>query len=310
MLAIISDLHLTDGTSDASLTPEAFFLFAERLRELATRAAWRADGKFRPLDGLDVLLLGDVLDIIRSEHWTTGSVRPWHDKHSPEVQQTVASVVNGILANNHESLQLFRALAAHGVPCASPSGEAYRVPVRFHYMVGNHDWQLHLPGSAYDTIRATVAQGLGLSNNTRRPFAHDPFESDEILDLLRRHRTFARHGDIYDPLSFAEDRDVSSLGDALNVEVVGRFMRAMQTEFASELPPHVLANLHEIDNVRPLPMVPIFIDGLLERACPQVALRKRVKQTWDKLVDEFMALDIVRRRDTWLPFDVVDGLRS
>lgn len=310
MLVIVSDLHLTDGTCDATPSPEMFFLFAERLRELAQRAAWRADGAFRPLEKIDVLLLGDLLDVIRSSHWTTNKVRPWHDPQAAQYTETVETIVKGILTANHTALDLLRKFGAQGLPCISPGGESYRVPVRVHYMVGNHDWPLHLTGAPHDAIRALVVQGMSLANNPRYPFAHDPYESDEILDVLRRHKVFARHGDIYDPLNFAEDRDVSSLGDALNIEVVGRFLQTIQQDLSGDLSSLVLANLHEIDNVRPLPMVPIYIDGLLERACPQPALRKRVKQTWDKLVDEFLALDIVRRRDTWLPFDVVDGLRS
>ncbi len=317
MLVIISDLHLTDGTSDATLSPEAFFLFAERLRELATRAAWRADGQFRPLERIDVLLLGDILDVIHSKQWIDGTMRPWHDFSHPDLQKTFTSVVDGILAKNAEGLGVLRALATQGAICLAPGmsgaaalsgSEAYRVPVRIHYMVGNHDWPLHLPGSAYDALRQKVIQHLGLANSATLPFAHDPYESDEVLDVLRRHRAMARHGDIYDPLSFAEDRDVSSLGDALNIEVIGRFLNSVQMELAAELPSLVMANLHEIDNVRPLPLVPIFINGLLERTCPNTALRKRVKQVWDNHVEQFLNLDVVRRRDTWLPFDVVDGL--
>jgi hypothetical protein len=307
MLVIISDLHLTDGSSDSTLSAETFFLFAERLREIATRAAWRADGQFRPLERLDVLLLGDVLDIIHSKRWIEGTPRPWHDVSHIDVQKTFAAIVEGILHHNAEGLGVFRALAAQGALCQGP-GEAYRVPVRIHYMVGNHDWPLHLPGSAYDALRRTVVQHLGLVNSPTQPFAHDPYESDEILDVLRRHRAIARHGDLFDPLHFAEDRDVSSLGDVLNIEVMGRFLNAVQNELAGELPSLVLANLHEIDNVRPLPLVPTFINGLLERACPATALRKRVKQVWDGFVEQFLELDPVRRRDTWLPFDVVDNL--
>ena len=319
MLVTISDLHLTDGTSDKTLSPEAFFLFAERLRELATRAAWRADGQFRPLERIDVLLLGDILDILHSRHWVEGTIRPWHDTSHVDVQGTFAAVIDGILAHNAEGLGMLRALATQGALCmapamsggaALPGNEVYRVPVRIHYMVGNHDWPLHLPGAAYDLMRQKVCQHLGLANHPHLPFAHDPYESDEILEVLRRHRAMARHGDMFDPLHFAEDRDISSLGDALMIEVVGRFLHTTQNELASELPPLVLANLHEVDNVRPLPMIPIFIDGLLERACPSPALRKHVKQLWDKHVDQFLSLDVVRRRDTWLPFDVVDGLAN
>ncbi len=58
MLVIISDLHLTDGTSGASLPAGAFEIFGERLRDLARRASYRADGSYRPIERLDLLAVG------------------------------------------------------------------------------------------------------------------------------------------------------------------------------------------------------------------------------------------------------------
>jgi len=51
--------------------------FKERLRDMAYDASWRADGKYRPLEEIDIVLLGDILDLIRSTKWLEGSVRPW-----------------------------------------------------------------------------------------------------------------------------------------------------------------------------------------------------------------------------------------
>src|SRR5688500_7507265 len=90
MLVIISDLHLTDGTIGESLPPGAFQIFAERLRELAESASWRADGSYRPVERIDLILLGDMLDAIRSAHWgTQEQVRPWSDPDSPDVVEQV-----------------------------------------------------------------------------------------------------------------------------------------------------------------------------------------------------------------------------
>ena len=36
--------------------------------------------------------------------------------------------------------------------------------VRFHYMVGNHDWYYHLKGKAFDQIRQEIIDAMGLSN--------------------------------------------------------------------------------------------------------------------------------------------------
>src|SRR5207237_2622491 len=69
MLAIISDLHLNDGTTASLLAPGTIDLLCERLCDLAWRASWRADGCYRPIDRIDLVLLGDVLDIISSRRW-------------------------------------------------------------------------------------------------------------------------------------------------------------------------------------------------------------------------------------------------
>ena len=69
MLVIISDLHLTDGTSGSTISPGAFQLLGERMADLAIGASQRRDGGYRPVERIDLLLLGDVLDVIRSSRW-------------------------------------------------------------------------------------------------------------------------------------------------------------------------------------------------------------------------------------------------
>jgi len=79
MLVIISDLHLTDGTSGETIRPGAFRTFRESLRALAYDASWRDEKKYSPIDGIDLVLLGDILDVIRSTRWCAAGagVRPW-----------------------------------------------------------------------------------------------------------------------------------------------------------------------------------------------------------------------------------------
>ncbi len=52
MLVLASDLHLTDGTTCANITPDAFSLFTERVIDLAYRASWRATEKYAPIEQL------------------------------------------------------------------------------------------------------------------------------------------------------------------------------------------------------------------------------------------------------------------
>lgn len=319
MLVIISDLHLTDGTSGATISPAAFSIFAERLRDLAMNASWRADGRYRPVERIDLLLLGDVLDVIRSTRWNSVRVRPWDDVRGNEMAETVGLITADILERNDESLQVLRALTrdeAIRLPVASVAGqpalrgETLGVPVAVHYLLGNHDWFFHLPGPMYDRIRQMIVQCMGLAHVGHGPFAHDPEESEQIAAVLRAHRVWARHGDIYDPFNFEGDRNASSLGDALVIELVNRFTADIERTLGEELPAAALAGLREVDNIRPLLLAPVWIDGLLERTCAFPAQRKLVKQVWDRLADEFLQLNFVRQRDSWNPADLVDGLQQ
>ena len=318
MLVIVSDLHLGDGSTGGTISPGAFHIFAERLRELAVAASWRADGSYRPIDRIDLVLLGDVLDVIRSTRWgVTSSARPWGNPHAPEFVAQITQITADILQHNDDSLSVLRGLAAQGgmtVPPALRAGkpasdvEGQTVPVRIHYMVGNHDWFYHLPGPNYDTLRQTIKQQMGLANRSDSPFPHDITESDELLQAMRRHKVAARHGDLFDPFNFEGDRDASSLGDVIVIELANRFAAEVDAGLGSELPATTIMGLREIDNIRPLMLTPVWIDGLLERTCSFPAVRKKVKTVWDRLADEFLSIDFVRQRDTWSPFDLVDGL--
>lgn len=74
MLVIISDLHLTDGTTGKTVAADAFERFRGRLQELAYYASYRGGmGSYKPLEQIDLVLLGDVLDVVRSTKWATNS---------------------------------------------------------------------------------------------------------------------------------------------------------------------------------------------------------------------------------------------
>ncbi len=317
MLVIVSDLHLNDGTAGSTISSGAFQLLAERLGDMALRASHRADGSYRPIERIDLLLLGDVLDVIRSRRWLEHSVRPWDDPQSPEMHQRVTLITADILSHNEAGLAVLHSLAAEGAvrlppanrmsrPAITDDGQA--VEVQIHYMVGNHDWFYHVPGAAYDGLRQTIVDAMGLANRADMPFAHDPRESNTLLEMMRRHKVLARHGDIFDPLNFDGDRDTSSLGDAMVIELLSRFSAHVETQLGADLPVATILGLREIDNIRPRLLVPVWIDGLLERTCPQPSMRKDIKRIWDSLADEFLQLPFVRARDTWSPVDMVDGL--
>jgi hypothetical protein len=149
---------------------------------------------------------------------------------------------------------------------------------------------------------------MGLSNPADQPFPHDFVENEDLLLAMRRHKVAARHGDQFDPFNYEGERCASSLGDVIVVELINRFGLEVENELSAELPASTVLGLREIDNIRPTILVPVWIDGLLERTCVFASMRKRVKGVWDRLADEFLSIDFVRKRDTWNPTDIVDGL--
>jgi len=307
MLVIISDLHLTDGTSGETIKPGAFRAFRESLRELAYDASWRNEKTYSPVDSIDLVLLGDILDVIRSTRWCAApaEVRPWGDQNDVRFSDMVGSITEDVIRNNQESLSILRSLHNPEIlslpPAAEDSGVMVKpphrvpVPVRIHYLVGNHDWCFHLKGPAHDAIRKMIVDALGLENSPNLPFPHEPFESQVIEKIYRDHRVFARHGDIFDPSNYEHSRDASSLGDAIVIELLDKFGVVVRQRLGPRLPDACDTGLKEIDNVRPLSIIPIWVDGLPEDTCTPL-ITEEVKSIWNELVHEFLELDFVKAR--------------
>jgi UDP-2,3-diacylglucosamine pyrophosphatase LpxH len=326
MLVICSDIHLGDGTTANSISPTAFDLFSKRLRETAYYASFRRDGKYRPIETLDLLLMGDILDPLHSTLWldtALGAVnytRPWTDINSSTFATTLSETTRSIIDVNKESLDMLRHCANGEIvllPPANSRGEPdedskERIPikVRIHYMVGNHDWYYHLPGSAFDEIRKTIIESIGLSNDLG-PFPYDLDEHPALGEILQSYQVFVRHGDCYDKFNFNREkgRNHSTLGDVFTMDVCNRYPVEVQKRYGTELPSGVIDSLRRITNVRPALATPLWISGQIKRHANSAALEAELKKVWDDLCDEFLQLDIVREEDKAFKFDVVDALQ-
>ena len=325
MLVIISDLHLTDGSCGRSISPNAFLLFADRLEELAFNASWR-NGLYRPVESVDVLLLGDILDPLHSTLWlekeigAPGYVRPWTDPAAPEFAVTLDKITRAILQANADALAVFRRLHQEGIrlPAATRHGLPAkgfwcdkRAPVRFHYMVGNHDWYYRLPGEAFDAIRSQIIAAMGLEN-APTPFPYSLEEVPSLQNLVGRYGVYARHGDCYDTLSYdrTRGRNAASLGDVFAVEVLNRFPMEVGRQLGHEIPPAIVTALSELVNVRPILATPLWVSGQLRQYKVSAALQRKIKAIWDELAAHFLQLDVIRQADRRFKMDLVDGFQA
>jgi UDP-2,3-diacylglucosamine pyrophosphatase LpxH len=331
MLIIISDLHLGDGTCGKSISATAFKLFAARLREMAWNASFRTDIHYEPIEAIDIILLGDILEVQHSSRWLdVKTVRPWTDYRLPEFAQTIDKITDACLENNRQAIAILHDLAQPGsltIPSATtgdvPDQDApeHEVPVRFHYMVGNHDWYYHLEGQQFDVIRSKIITAFGLSNPTSR-FPYDLNEpgADWLKELLETYGVFARHGDYYDkfnmpgkrdvdPSDVSKDRDAASVGDVFAVEVLNRFPVAVREEFQEKLPAQLIESLSELVNIRPVLATPLWISSQLRQNNVSVIDQEKFKDLWDLLCRQFLKQDPVRKADKKFKLDLVNWLQ-
>jgi UDP-2,3-diacylglucosamine pyrophosphatase LpxH len=358
MLVVISDLHLGDGTTAESIPASAFYLFAKRLRQDAHFASMH-NGKYHPIEELDVILMGDILDPLHSTKWLfplpgreeyinvdgqdqiritepgdKDYIRPWSDPSHPSFAPKLQEVTRAVLEKNRDGLEVFRKLANGEFIEFDPidnrgerilqGQEKIHLKVRFHYMVGNHDWYYHLRGEAFDRIRQEVIHAMGLSNPPS-PFPYDlrkhdpnlPWDVDESPDmerLFREYEVFCRHGDYYDSFNFDGERgrDQATLGDAFTMEVCNRYPEELKRRPSLNI--EIVNNLRHITNVRPALATPLWITGQIKRLAMENILKdvseRDLKRLWDDLADNFLELNFIKSKDKAFKLDVVDKMRA
>ncbi|MGB7873710.1 MAG: hypothetical protein WBL25_04950 [Anaerolineales bacterium] len=325
MLLIISDVHLGDGTTAKSIPPSAFRLFGDRLRETAYFASWRADGSYRPIENIDLVLMGDILDPLHSTRWLATApgeenyVRPWSDPETHIYQTKLREVTAAILEQNKEAVQVLRRCAigelvnlppatANGKP-DHESGERIPLKVRTHYTIGNHDWYYHLLGEAFDQVRQDMIDTMGLSNLPTN-FPYDLEEYSPLMGIFNRYRVFGRHGDCFDKFNFDPEkgRNHGTLGDVFTMEVLNRFPVEVQKRFGDELPAGIVDSLRRLTNIRPVLAAPLWISGQIKNYAGSKALEEELKEVWDDICDEFLQTDYVREADKLFQFDIVDAM--
>jgi UDP-2,3-diacylglucosamine pyrophosphatase LpxH len=326
MLIIISDLHLGDGTCGKSISASAFELFADRLRELAKNASWRADERYKPIDEIDILMLGDILEVLHSTRWLEadlgqpGYVRPWTDFRAPGFAAKLGEITAAVLENNREAIGILHGLVGENgltIPPATPSGkpdedapDRHPVRVHLHYMVGNHDWYYHLPGAAFDKIREKIIAAFGLSNlPVRFPYELAEPEAEHLKVLLDGYCVFARHGDMYDSFNYSGTRDAATLGDVFAVEILNRFSVEAGIQLKRNLPRTLVESLGELVNVRPALATPLWISSQLRQNKVSEQDQENLKELWDRLCKEFLKQPLVRKADKKFKMDVVNWLQ-
>ena len=205
MLVVTANWAVADG-SLVSQPPREQVEWLAAVRRAAIRSGVRPDGRYAPVDRLDVVLAGDTLDALTSAAWL-GAVRPWHA--GGKSADVAARVLVAAAARGRRLLGGLARWARAGilVPAADGRGRpdwsrSCRVPVRVAALPGDRDrWiAAALPRLARRGIRLAAAWSAGGIS--------------------------VCHGAELDPAwcgCGASEPDRPSLGESLAVDLVARF---------------------------------------------------------------------------------------
>ena len=276
MLLAISDLHLTDETvSDAEVTGRALTTV---LNDLASSAEAHNRRGGALIDQLEVLLLGDIFDLLRTSYWLDipESECPWaidlieDDGASPAAAHVVAhagAILDGILAAANAKCVCATLLDA------VTRGLGPFKSVRIQFICGNHDRLIN--HRAAGALRAKVRAALGIKTSDDTALFPCSLYSEE-------YQTFGRHGHEFDPWNF-EPRTIGDwstpayercpVGDPITFALVTK----LYLEIRKILDPgqvsdpmekverqRLIDGLRAIEDIRPISLIPVWLKSYLQ----------------------------------------------
>ena len=307
MMVLVSDLHLTDERTARNVNPEAFKLFGSEVAATATK---------RGAKETIVVLLGDIIDLVRSDFWLRENIppdeRPWGGELDPHTGMNVNSaaverqfhIILDAILRSPAAQQLITTLA-----------ELQRTCPHFtvHYVVGNHDRVLWNFPSLQSVIRNAIPQ---ISSFTYR------VEADE-------YGVIARHGHEWDlnchgwefrnkvllprenvSRFSSESYQIMGIGEAVTAELMsGLIFHAAQLG----TPPSILEQLKDVNNLRPMLHVFEWLDWI--GSAESRAEQKRLYQALRLALDGLLGCSLAKlwdhmRTDLLVSADLMDRLQQ
>ncbi len=330
MLVIISDLHLTDGTSGEILNDKAFRIFRNRISDMAYDVSWRkpeslnAEAYYQPIDAINILLLGDIIDIIRSEEWnhTNEIDMPWTEQRGDAFFAQVTNIINGVLENNKMSFAVLKDMTENGIKIPASmrtlsddenlatqkgfeaSDDKVALKVNIYYMVGNHDWFLYINDERLNDARNLIIDNLGLANKKNERFPYYPSENDAMQSMLNDHNVYAIHGDIFDETNYtAPDRDGSSVGDVIVLKLLNEIPNQIELQLKNfpedkkgliKNDTEFIKELREIDNLRPYSLAAQWISHIIKKYELDIEfINDAIRDAFKVLINDFIENPLV-----------------
>ena len=307
MLVLVSDLHITDESTANNVNPEAFQLLGTEVLDAAERRGARE---------IHLVLLGDILDMVRTDHWHRSGIpparRPWGgtlDRRTGMNVDREASgaqfhaVLGGILASaTAEALRTMLAALAAGP-----------VPLRVTYVIGNHERVMWNFPSLQQAVRAAWPQVTGFAASVQSAeygvLARHGHEWDEHSHGWRFRRAVLVPGEEVDRFA-PEAYQVMAIGEAVTAELMSGLVYHARTRGAPE---SLVEQLKDVNNLRPLLDVFGWLEWIGGVRDPEhrKMLHESLRLALDGLLETSLAREWDRLQpDYLLSGDLVDRLEQ
>lgn len=314
MIAILSDLHITDGSTARNVDPSAFDLLKEEILVNARK---------KQATEVHVVLLGDIFDLVRTDYWSTTipyDRRPWNGTIDPatgmnhdtaEVERQFNAVLGRILAVQDGSaaglISMLDSLAL--------DAEIAGLPLKLTYVVGNHDKPFNNFPSLQNALRDRF-------NHLKPDFALNVVAPD--YGMLARHghewdgechakefwENVLRNGEPIDRFD-ARLASVMAIGEVITAELMSGFLHNCRVQFrnaglTSDQDRALLGGLMDVNNLRP--MTDIFLWLRWFTRYNEERYTRPIAQALIDALDSLLDSSYARMWDRISGFDLTDKL--
>lgn len=307
MLVVISDLHFVDETAGKHNLPYGAFedVFLSDIASIA---------KDKEVKEIKILLLGDIVDLIRSEQWFKVDMdnRPWgknglkdipNPKPKSPTEEKCLEILSQVENKNEDTFKLFREFKLR-----LKKKNGLDTDVEIIYTPGNHDRLCNL----YPSVRDRIKDIFGLTVNTDTAIGYPDGDWKYRYDFMDdNYGVYARHGHQFDEWNYAvsnKDEKIKSLevsiGDLMTTEFAVKFpyilnsLREKYPDIDDNTFKELVEHVKDIDNIRPMKRVIEWIDYRIKKES-NLRVRDVLDKAFKQVAKEFFDIDFVKNSNAY-----------
>lgn len=273
MLVLISDIHITDESTDRNVNPQSFDILKD---EILLNAGLTLGSPNRNVTEISLVLLGDIYDLVRTDYWLQNAIpansRPWGGAIDPltgmnnigggVIQAQFTQILTNIL-NTNCAIALSNAIQA-----ISTAANDKNVTFKVIYVIGNHDrvlWNFNgaLQNMISNALLPAQPQNFTFASEVLDPnygviARHGHEWSEECYSLELYNKVLRNNGQPKLPRFAPQLNQIMAIGEVITAELMAGFIWRLKTN--PNVTPAFLTKFMDIHTLRPFQSVFDWID--------------------------------------------------